>query len=178
MESNWVISSTYSRCRRRDPKVPLSTLVAMCTRPWLCTRRRTWDWLGIRAHSTLGFLDTLGLLWSARDAGDCLINLTSSSIHDYCLRAHIGWKFTATSSRLVPEKFYGFSRKSIETRREVPRGANANDQPEEVRDIVMWYLGTVYCANRFCMSPIMNDMLQTIGKIHAENWSVKEFIQI
>jgi len=51
--------------------------------------------------------------------------------------AHIGWKFTATSSRLVPEKFYGFSRKSIETRREVPRGANANDQPEEVRDIVM-----------------------------------------
>merc|ERR1719239_531913 len=51
--------------------------------------------------------------------------------------AHIGWKFTASSSRLVPEKFYGFSRKSIESRREVPRGSRLDDQPEEMSDIVM-----------------------------------------
>ena len=52
-------------------------------------------------------------------------------------RAHIGWKFTASSSRLVPEKFYGFSRKSIESRREVPRGSRTDEQPEEMSDIVM-----------------------------------------
>jgi len=51
--------------------------------------------------------------------------------------AHIGWKFTASSSRLVPEEFYGFSRKSIESRREVPRGSRLDDQPEEMNDIVM-----------------------------------------
>merc|ERR1711971_477076 len=51
--------------------------------------------------------------------------------------AHIGWKFTASSSRLVPEKFYGFSRKSIESRREVPRGPRLDDQPEEMSDTVM-----------------------------------------
>ena len=52
-------------------------------------------------------------------------------------RAHIGWKFTASSSRLVPEKFYGFSRKSIESRAEVPKGSRTDDQPEEMSDIVM-----------------------------------------
>ena len=53
------------------------------------------------------------------------------------LRAHIGWKFTASSSRLVPEKFYGFSRKSIESKREVPRGSRTEEQLEEMSDIVM-----------------------------------------
>lgn len=36
---------------------------------------------------------------------------------------HIGWKFTSTNSKLRPEKFYGFSRRSIEAKVEVP------DQP-------------------------------------------------
>lgn len=33
---------------------------------------------------------------------------------------HIGWKFTSTNPKLRPEKFYGFSRKSIEAKVEVP----------------------------------------------------------
>jgi len=37
---------------------------------------------------------------------------------------HIGWKFTATNQKLRPEKFYGFSRRSIDAKLEVP------DQPD------------------------------------------------
>ena len=34
--------------------------------------------------------------------------------------SHVGWKFTATSSRLTPAKFYGFSRKNIEAKVDIP----------------------------------------------------------
>lgn len=47
---------------------------------------------------------------------------------------HIGWKFTASSSRLAPEKFYGFSRKSIEARVEVP--AKEEGEPEDAEDML------------------------------------------
>ena len=47
--------------------------------------------------------------------------------------SHIGWKFTATSAKLRPEKFYGFSRKNVEARVEVPDTAEDN-VGEEVSD--------------------------------------------
>ena len=43
---------------------------------------------------------------------------------------HIGWKFTATNSKLRPEKFYGFSRRSIEAKVEVPDQPDSEDPGE------------------------------------------------
>ena len=44
---------------------------------------------------------------------------------------HIGWKFTATSAKLRPEKFYGFSRKNVEARVEVPDTAEVGEEISE-----------------------------------------------
>ena len=44
--------------------------------------------------------------------------------------SHIGWKFTATNTKLRPEKFYGFSRRSIEAKVEVPDQPDSEDPGE------------------------------------------------
>jgi len=46
---------------------------------------------------------------------------------------HIGWKFTATLSKLTPAKFYGFSRKNIEAKVDVP-DSDTEDEPVENRN--------------------------------------------
>ena len=53
--------------------------------------------------------------------------------------SHIGWKFTATQSKLSPAKFYGFSRKNIEAKVEVPEGgSNMEEEPEtNLSDMIM-----------------------------------------
>eukprot|EP00092_Neocalanus_flemingeri_P026199 GFUD01028396.1.p1 GENE.GFUD01028396.1~~GFUD01028396.1.p1 ORF type:complete len:501 (-),score=156.82 GFUD01028396.1:23-1525(-) len=43
---------------------------------------------------------------------------------------HIGWKFTAFNPNLRPEKFYGFSRRSIEAKVEVPDQPDSEDAEE------------------------------------------------
>jgi len=51
---------------------------------------------------------------------------------------HIGWKFTATNTKLKPEKFYGFSRRSIESKVEVPdKPENEEEAVEETSQIIM-----------------------------------------
>ena len=87
-------------------------------------------WLCLDHCRVLGMLVTAALY--LRGCSQSQIVVTS-----VFFRAHIGWKFTASSSRLVPEKFYGFSRKSIESRREVPRVSRTEEQPEDMSDIVM-----------------------------------------
>jgi cereblon len=47
-----------------------------------------------------------GYAWTIAECGRCY--------------NHIGWKFTATNRQLIPDKFYGFSRRSIEARIQVP----------------------------------------------------------
>ena len=52
---------------------------------------------------------------------------------------HIGWKFTATHSKLTPAKFYGFSRKNIEAKVDVP-DSDTDEEPVEKRkqsDMIM-----------------------------------------
>ena len=44
--------------------------------------------------------------------------------------SHIGWKFVATNRKLKPEKFYGFSRKNIEAKVEVPDESTDGDNDE------------------------------------------------
>ena len=53
--------------------------------------------------------------------------------------SHIGWKFTATQSKLSPAKFYGFSRKNIEAKVEVPEGgSDTEEEPETSQsDMIM-----------------------------------------
>ena len=53
--------------------------------------------------------------------------------------SHIGWKFTATQSKLTPAKFYGFSRKNIEAKVEVPEsGSDMEGEPEPKQsDMIM-----------------------------------------
>jgi cereblon len=48
-----------------------------------------------------------GYAWTIAECGRCF--------------SHIGWKFTAASQQLVPPKFYGLSRRSIEARVQVPQ---------------------------------------------------------
>ena len=48
--------------------------------------------------------------------------------------SHIGWKFIATNRKLKPDKFYGFSRKNIEAKVEVPRDDDEAEQ-EESEDV-------------------------------------------
>eukprot|EP00092_Neocalanus_flemingeri_P092343 GFUD01117211.1.p1 GENE.GFUD01117211.1~~GFUD01117211.1.p1 ORF type:complete len:545 (-),score=176.61 GFUD01117211.1:89-1723(-) len=51
---------------------------------------------------------------------------------------HIGWKFTAINPKLRPEKFYGFSRRSIEAKVEVPDQPDSEDAEEgDTSHIVM-----------------------------------------
>jgi len=45
--------------------------------------------------------------------------------------SHIGWKFTSTNSKLRPEKFYGFSRKSIDAKAEVPETDDSEENPND-----------------------------------------------
>ena len=49
---------------------------------------------------------------------------------------HIGWKFTATSTTLRPEKFYGFSRKNVEARVEVPDTEDDSHVGDEISEDV------------------------------------------
>jgi len=53
--------------------------------------------------------------------------------------SHIGWKFTATNPKLRPEKFYGFSRKNIEAKVEVPETDVQEDSEstDEINQIVL-----------------------------------------
>ena len=53
--------------------------------------------------------------------------------------SHIGWKFTATQSKLSPPKFYGFSRKNIEAKVEVPEGGSDMEEETETHqsDMIM-----------------------------------------
>ena len=52
--------------------------------------------------------------------------------------SHIGWKFTATQSKLSPQKFYGFSRKNIEAKVEVPEGgSDLEKEPESTQSDTM-----------------------------------------
>ena len=53
--------------------------------------------------------------------------------------SHIGWKFTATESKLSPQKFYGFSRKNIEAKVEVPEGGSDMEEEPETNqsDMIM-----------------------------------------
>jgi len=50
---------------------------------------------------------------------------------------HIGWKFTSTNSKLKPEKFYGFSRRSIEAKVEVPDNSDSAEEEEGIHQIIM-----------------------------------------
>jgi len=43
---------------------------------------------------------------------------------------HIGWKFTATSRRLSPDKFYGISRRNIVPKLEVPEGETEDESAQ------------------------------------------------
>ena len=54
-----------------------------------------------------------GYAWTIAECGRCY--------------SHIGWKFTSTGRRMAPDKFYGFSRRSIEARVQVPQV----EDPEE-----------------------------------------------
>jgi len=50
---------------------------------------------------------------------------------------HIGWKFTSTNPKLRPEKFYGFSRRSIEAKVEVPEQLDSEDVEGGTSQIIM-----------------------------------------
>jgi len=50
---------------------------------------------------------------------------------------HIGWKFTSTNPKLRPEKFYGFSRRSIEAKVEVPDQPKPEDGEGGTSQIIM-----------------------------------------
>jgi len=50
---------------------------------------------------------------------------------------HIGWKFTSTNPKLRPEKFYGFSRRSIEAKVEVPDQPKPEDGDGGTSQIIM-----------------------------------------
>jgi len=45
--------------------------------------------------------------------------------------SHIGWKFTATQSKLRPQKFYGVSRRNVETKVEVPDAQEDDEDTTE-----------------------------------------------
>jgi len=50
---------------------------------------------------------------------------------------HIGWKFTSTNPKLRPEKFYGFSRRSIEAKVEVPEQDQDSETGERITSQVI-----------------------------------------
>jgi len=52
--------------------------------------------------------------------------------------SHIGWKFTATNPKLRPEKFYGFSRKNIEAKVEVPeKDVEADSEVSDENNLII-----------------------------------------
>lgn len=63
-----------------------------------------------------------GYAWTIAECGRCF--------------SHIGWKFTATSRQLVPDKFYGFSRRSIEARVQVPQQEEEHEGQDEEEEEV------------------------------------------
>jgi len=50
---------------------------------------------------------------------------------------HIGWKFTSTNHKLRPEKFYGFSRRNIEAKVEVPEQEQDSETGETIASQVI-----------------------------------------
>jgi len=59
-----------------------------------------------------------GYSWTITECGGC--------------GSHIGWKFTSSTKKLNPIKFYGFSRRNIEAKTEVPVGGEDGDRDSNV----------------------------------------------